>query len=146
MEGTLRCTLGTQAQYSHSLADHTRYIQQSTCTHIKHFHNTQQQNNNHTQTYCELFHQTIHKHATHKTNKSICRATPKHIMEKSIIPYITANVSNTVRTITVALDMRIAFDTINIHTFIRKLLQTNMPGTIIKFIANYTRGRIANTT
>ena len=38
----------------------------------------QQQNNNHTQTYCELFHQTIHKHCkTHKTNRSINRATYK---------------------------------------------------------------------
>ena len=35
------------------------------------------------------------------------------------------------RTITVALDMSKAFDTINIHTHIRKLLQ--IPGTIIKF-------------
>ena len=32
-------------------------------------------NNNHTQTHCELFHQTIHKHATHKTNRNINRAT-----------------------------------------------------------------------
>ena len=32
------------------------------------------------------------------------------------------------RTITVALDMSKAFDTINIHTLIRKLLQTNIPG------------------
>ena len=45
------------------------------------------------------------------------------------------------RTITVALDMSKAFDTINIHTLIRKLLQTNIPGTIIKFIANYIKGR-----
>ena len=37
-----------------------------------------------------------------------------------------------------------AFDTINIHTLIRKLLQTNIPGPIIKFIANYIKGR--NTT
>ena len=50
------------------------------------------------------------------------------------------------RTITVALDMSKAFDTINIHTLIRKLLQTNIPGTIIKFIANYIKGRKANTT
>ena len=50
------------------------------------------------------------------------------------------------RTITVALDMRKVFDTINIHTLIRKLLQTNIPGTIIKFIANYIRGRKAYTT
>ena len=39
-----------------------------------------------------------------------------------------------------------AFDTINIHTLIRKLLQTNIPGTIIKFIANYIKGRKVYTT
>ena len=39
-----------------------------------------------------------------------------------------------------------AFDTINIHTLFRKLLQTNIPGTIIKFIANYIKGRKAYTT
>ena len=50
------------------------------------------------------------------------------------------------RTITVALDMSKAFDTINIHTLIRKLLQTSIPGTIIKFIANYIKGRQAYTT
>ena len=50
------------------------------------------------------------------------------------------------RTITVALDMSKAFDTIGIHTLIRKLLQTNIPGTIIKFIANYIKGRKAYTT
>ena len=51
-----------------------------------------------------------------------------------------------VRTISVALDMRKSFDTINIHTLIRKLLQTKIPGTIIKFIANYVKGRKAHTT
>ena len=49
------------------------------------------------------------------------------------------------RTITVALDMSKAFDTINIHTLIRKLLQTNIPGTSIKFITNYIKGRKAYT-
>ena len=39
-----------------------------------------------------------------------------------------------------------AFDTINIHTLIRKLLQTNIPGTIIRFIANYIKVRKAYTT
>ena len=34
-----------------------------------------------------------------------------------------------------------AFDTINIYTLIRRLLQTNIPGTIMKFIANYITGR-----
>ena len=51
-----------------------------------------------------------------------------------------------VRTITVALDMSKAFDTINIHTLIRKLLQTSIPCTIIKFIANYIKGHKAYTT
>ena len=37
-----------------------------------------QQNNNHTQIYCELFQQTIHKHCqTHKTNRSNNIATHK---------------------------------------------------------------------
>ena len=100
-------------------------------------------------------------------------------LEKSHLPYITANILNTpmqhgykaqhstvtalhtlnntvakgfnqiappARTITVALDMSKAFDTINIHTLIRKLLQTNIPGTIIEFIANYIKGRKAYTT
>ena len=100
-------------------------------------------------------------------------------LEKSLLPYITANIPNTpmqhgyktqhsivtalhtlnntvakgsnqmappARTITVALDMSKAFDTMNIHTLIRKLQQTNIPGTIIKFIANYTKGRKAYTT
>ena len=42
--------------------------------------------------------------------------------------------------ITVALDISKAFDTINIHTLIEKLLQTRIPGTIIQFIANYIKG------
>ena len=95
-------------------------------------------------------------------------------LEKSLLPYIAANIPNTptqhgyktqhsivtslhtvnntvakgfnqmappARTITVALDMSKAFDTINIHTPIRKLLQTNIPGTIMNFIANYIMGR-----
>ena len=100
-------------------------------------------------------------------------------LEKSLLPYITANIPNTsmqhgyktqhstvtalhtlnntvakgfnqmappARTITVALDMSKAFDTINIHTLLRKLLQTNIPGTIIKLIVNYIKGRKAYTT
>ena len=50
------------------------------------------------------------------------------------------------RIIIVAFDMSKAFDTINIHTLIRKLLQTNITGTIIKFIANYIKGRKVYTT
>ena len=50
-----------------------------------------------------------------------------------------------VHSITVALDISKAFDTINIHTQIRKLIQTNIPGTIKKFIANYIKRRKAYT-
>ena len=50
------------------------------------------------------------------------------------------------QTITIALDMSKAFDTINIHTLIRKLLQINILDTIIKFITNYIKGRKTYTT
>ena len=50
------------------------------------------------------------------------------------------------RTITVAHDMRKAFDTINTHTLIRKLIQTNIPGTITKFIVNYIKRLKSYTT
>ena len=75
MEGTLRCTLGSQTQHTHSVEDHTQSIQQSTSTstHTKHIHNIQQRNSNPTQTHRELFHQTISKHcqARNKQDKRI---------------------------------------------------------------------------
>ena len=85
--------------------------------------------------------------------------TPRQHGYKIQHPTVTAlhTVNNTVakgfnqmappaRTITVALDMSKAFDTINIHTLIRKLLQTNIPGTIIKVISNNIKGRTTYTT
>ena len=68
MEGALRRLLGSQAQHTHSLEDHTWSIRQSTITHTKHIHNIQQQNSNYTHTHCELFHQTIHKHINRATH------------------------------------------------------------------------------
>ena len=50
MEGTL----GSQAQHTHSLEDHTRSIQQRTSTHTKHIYNIQQQNSNHTQSTLQI--------------------------------------------------------------------------------------------
>ena len=50
------------------------------------------------------------------------------------------------RTITVTLDKSKTFDTVNIHTLTHKLQQTNIPHTIIKYIANYIKGRKAYTT
>ena len=55
MEGALRCSLRSQAEHTHSLEDHTWYIQQSTTTHPKHFHNIQQQNSNYTQHIANYF-------------------------------------------------------------------------------------------
>ena len=116
MKGTLRCPLGSEAQHAHYLEDHTWSIQQSTSTHTNHFHNIQQQNNNHTQT------------SDNTVANGFNQMAPP------------------VQTITVALYMSKVFDTINIHTLIRKLLQTKIPGTIINFIANYIKGRKAYTT
>ena len=50
------------------------------------------------------------------------------------------------RTIAVALDMSKAFDTVNIHTLTKKLLDTQIPPILIKFIANYIKGGKAFTT
>ena len=44
------------------------------------------------------------------------------------------------RTITVALNMSKAFDTVNIHTLTHKLHQTNILHAILKFIVNYIKG------
>ena len=49
------------------------------------------------------------------------------------------------RTLTVTLDISKSFDTIKIHTLIRKLLLPKIPCTIIKFIANYIKERKAYT-
>ena len=71
----------------------------------------------------------------HRYKTQHSTVTPLHTVVKGF-----NQMAPPVRTITVALDMSKAFDTINIHTLIRKLLQTNIPGTIIKFITNYIKG------
>ena len=57
MEGTLRCTLGLQAQHTHIIGKtYTVYPTE----HLPSTLNTSiTLNNNHTTQYCELFHQTI---------------------------------------------------------------------------------------
>jgi endonuclease/exonuclease/phosphatase family metal-dependent hydrolase len=49
------------------------------------------------------------------------------------------------RTIMVSLDMSKAFDTVNIHTLLQKILNTKIPNKIIKFLSNYLKGREAYT-
>ena len=94
MEGALRRSLGSQAQHTHSMKDHTWSIQQSTTTHTKHI---QQQNINYTQKHCELFHQTIHKTRcqTHNTNRHINRAT--HNIQGYNITLTTSQVQEAIK-------------------------------------------------
>ena len=70
-----------------------------------------------------------HKHSTttalHEINNTITKGLKK-------------------RTIAIALDLSKAFDTVNLHTLIHKLHKlhnTNIPYTILKYIANYIKGR-----
>ncbi|MCP5014694.1 MAG: hypothetical protein GY938_05345 [Ketobacter sp.] len=44
------------------------------------------------------------------------------------------------------MDLSKAFDTVNIHTLLNKITKTDIPNTIIKFIANYLKDRKAFTT
>ena len=60
-------------------------------THTKHIHNIQQQNSNYTHTHCELF----HKHATHKTNRHINRAT--HNIQGYNITLTTSQVQEAIK-------------------------------------------------
>ena len=88
---------------------------------------------------------TKHAHATRVQNTTFYSDGTTHTLNNTVAKGFN-QMAPPARTITVALDMSKAFDTINIHTLIRKLLQTNIPGTIIKFIANYIKGRKAYTT
>ena len=71
-----------------------------------------------------------HKHSTHTALHNICHQ-------------ITSfnNPRPPQRTVAVTLDMSKAFDTVNIH----KLTLANIPNIIIKFKANYIKGRQACT-
>ena len=75
MEGTLRCTLGSQAQHTHSVEDHTRSIKQSTSTHT--FRNKTATTPKHIgNCFIKQFTKAV-KHATNKTNRYINRGTQK---------------------------------------------------------------------
>ena len=78
MEGILRRTLGSPTQHTHYLEYHTRYIQQSTSTHTKHFHNIQQ----HTQTYSELVTKQLTNTIKHTRKTYVL--TEQHIKYKDI--------------------------------------------------------------
>ena len=86
MEGALRRSLGSQAQHTHSLEDHTWSIQQSTTTHTKHIHNIHH--------FTKQFTNTV-KHATHKTNRHINRAT--HNIQGYNITLTTSQVQKAIK-------------------------------------------------
>ena len=95
MEGALRRSLGSQAQHTHSFEDHTWSIQQSTTTHTKHI---QQQNSNYTHTHANYFTKQFTntvKHATHKTNRHINRAT--HNIQGYNITLTTSQVQEAIK-------------------------------------------------
>ena len=82
---------------------------------------------------------TQHTHATRVQNTTLYSDGITHSKQhrsKGVQPNGSPCANNHV-----ALDMSKAFDTINIHILIRKLLQTKIQGTIIKFIANYIKWR-----
>ena len=72
-----------------------------------------------------------HKHSTHTALHNVCHQITKGFNSPRL-PQCT---------VAVALDMSKAFDTVNIN----KLTLTNIPNIIIKFIANYIKGRQACT-
>ena len=76
-------------------------------------------------------HEFKHKHSTHTALHNLCHQ-------------ITTGFNNPrppQRTVAVTLNMSRVFDTVSIH----KLTLTNIPNIIIKFIANYIKGRQACT-
>ena len=79
----------------------------------------------------------------YKTQHSTVRAV--HTLNNTVAKWFN-QMALPAQTITVAVYMDKYFDTINIHSLIRKLLQTNIPGTIIKFIAYYIKCSKAYTT
>ena len=84
-----------------------------------------------------------HTHVTQVQNTTLYSDGTTHIKQqrsKGVQP------NGSPCAINVVLDMSKAFDTININTLNRKMLQTKIPGTIIKFIANYIKGPKAYIT
>ena len=77
-----------------------------------------------------------HTHHGYKTQHST--VTALHTLNKIVAKGFN-KMASPARTTTVALDMSKAFDTITIHILIRKLPQTNIPSTIMKFLQNTQR-------
>src|SRR3989454_11263388 len=99
----------------------------------------------------------LRKQSFHKSLKTSKNNPHQHGFKTNHSTYTALyNITNTIsqgfnenqppsRTIFVALDMSKAFDTVNIHTLINKIHNTDIPPTIQIFTANYLKGRKAFT-
>ena len=98
MDGALRRSLGSQAQHTYSLEDHTWSIQRSSTTHTKHIHNIQQQiattPKHIANCFTKQFTNTV-KHVTHITNRHINRAT--HNIQGYNITLTTSQVQEAIK-------------------------------------------------
>jgi hypothetical protein len=82
-----------------------------------------------------------HQHGFKTKHSTI---TALHKINKHIVEGFN-NKKPPARTIVVALDMSKAFDTVNSYKLINKLLNTDIPPIILKYIANYIKSRKAYT-
>ena len=89
-------------------------------------------------------HNSKHTHATRVQNTTLYSDGTTHI-KQHLSKGVQSNGSPCTNN-NCSIDMSKVFDTINIHTLIRKLLQTNISDTINKFIANYIKGHEVYTT
>src|SRR3989441_8976582 len=87
-----------------------------------------------------MLHKTSQNKHQHGFKSNHSTTTALHQLTNQIIQGFNQKIPPQ-RTIVVSLDLSKAFDTVNIHSLINKLHQTSVPDTIIKFIANYIKGR-----
>ena len=88
---------------------------------------------------------TKHHNTTRVQNQTLHK-TQHYTTSTTLSQQVSTNPSHPHAPSQVALDMSKAFDTVNIHTLIDKLTQTNIPHTILRYIANYIKRRMAYTT
>ena len=83
---------------------------------------------------------TKHTHTTRVQNTTLCSDGTTHIKQHSS-KWIQPN-SSPAQTFTVAPNMSEAFVTINIHTLIRRLIQTKTPSTMLLLYALFNHPRL----
>jgi endonuclease/exonuclease/phosphatase (EEP) superfamily protein YafD len=79
----------------------------------------------------------IHQHGFKKNHST---TTALHKLTNTITKGFN-KVQPPKRTIAVAIDMSKAFDTVNHYKLLQKIRRTEIPNTVVKFLANYLKGR-----